>query len=68
MKPWAFIHENLLRQQPVLLLYRVHAPIGLDIYSKAPAVIAVSVAAEIILEKNRGLPTGREGGQRLHKA
>ncbi|MCB0564409.1 MAG: XdhC family protein [Phaeodactylibacter sp.] len=38
---------------------RVHAPIGLDIYSKTPMEIAVSVAAEIILEKNRGLPTGR---------
>jgi len=37
----------------------VHAPIGLDIYSKTPAEIAVSVAAEVILEKNKGLPTGR---------
>ena len=38
---------------------RVHAPIGLDIYSKTPMEIAVSVAAELILEKNKGLPTGR---------
>lgn len=38
---------------------RVHAPIGLDIYSKTPMEIAVSVAAEVIREKNRGLPTGR---------
>lgn len=38
---------------------RIHAPIGLDIYSKTPMEIAVSVAAEIILQKNKGLPTGR---------
>ena len=36
-------------------------PIGLPIYSKTPAEIAVSIAAEIIREKNRDLPTGRSG-------
>ncbi|RYY99937.1 MAG: XdhC/CoxI family protein [Chitinophagaceae bacterium] len=36
-------------------------PVGLPIYSKTPAEIAVSIAAEIILEKNRDLPTGRSG-------
>lgn len=34
-------------------------PIGLPIYSKTPPEIAVSIAAEIIREKNRDLPTGR---------
>ncbi|MCB0551165.1 MAG: XdhC family protein [Phaeodactylibacter sp.] len=38
---------------------KVHAPIGLNIYSKTPMEIAVSIAAEVIREKNRGLPTGR---------
>ena len=38
---------------------RLHAPIGLPILSKTAKEIAVSVAAEIILEKNKGLPTGR---------
>ncbi|GAA4332080.1 XdhC family protein [Flaviaesturariibacter amylovorans] len=36
-------------------------PVGLPIYSKTPAEIAVSIAAEIIREKNRELPTGRSG-------
>jgi len=34
-------------------------PVGLPIYSKTAAEIAVSIAAEIIREKNRDLPTGR---------
>jgi xanthine dehydrogenase accessory factor len=38
-----------------------HIPIGIQIYSKTPAEIAVSVAAEIIREKNHHLPTGRTG-------
>ena len=32
---------------------RVHAPIGLDIKSKTPAEIAVSIAAELILTRNK---------------
>ncbi len=35
------------------LLKRVHAPVGLDINSDTPEEIAVSIAAEIIKEKNR---------------
>jgi xanthine dehydrogenase accessory factor len=34
-------------------LSQVHAPVGLTIYSHTPAEIAVSIAAEIIQEKNR---------------
>ena len=40
-------------------LARIFAPVGLNIYSKTAKEIAVSVAAQIILEKNKGLPTGR---------
>ena len=35
------------------LLKKVRAPIGLDINSDTPEEIAVSIAAEIIKEKNR---------------
>jgi xanthine dehydrogenase accessory factor len=35
-------------------------PVGLNILSKTPKEIAVSIAAQIILEKNRHLPTGRK--------
>lgn len=38
---------------------KVFTPIGLNIYSKTTKEIAVSIAAEIIREKNIGLPTGR---------
>ena len=38
---------------------KVFTPVGLNIYSKTNKEIAVSIAAEIIREKNRGLPTGR---------
>jgi xanthine dehydrogenase accessory factor len=34
-------------------------PIGINIYSKTTREIAVSIAAQIILEKNKTLPTGR---------
>jgi xanthine dehydrogenase accessory factor len=34
-------------------------PIGINIYSKTTKEIAVSIAAEIIREKNKNLPTGR---------
>lgn len=37
-----------------------HAPIGLPIFSKTSQEIAVSIAAQIILQKNRHLNTGRK--------
>ena len=40
-------------------LSNVFTPIGINIYSKTTREIAVSIAAEIIREKNKGLPTGR---------
>lgn len=40
-------------------LKKVFTPIGLNIYSKTTPEIAVSIAAEIIREKNKELPTGR---------
>lgn len=40
-------------------LSHVFMPIGLPIYSKTAPEIAVSIAGQIILELNRGLPTGR---------
>lgn len=40
-------------------LLKVFAPIGMNIYSKTTREIAVSIAAQIILEKNKDLPTGR---------
>lgn len=36
-----------------------HMPIGINIFSKTTKEIAVSIAAEIIQEKNKWLPTGR---------
>jgi xanthine dehydrogenase accessory factor len=45
---------------PAEVLEKVHAPVGIDIYSKTAPEIAVSIAAEIIREKNKGLPTGRK--------
>jgi len=40
-------------------LKNIHTPIGLNILSKTTKEIAVSIAAEIIWEKNKDLPTGR---------
>jgi xanthine dehydrogenase accessory factor len=40
-------------------LKKVFTPIGVNIYSKTTPEIAVSIAAEIIREKNKELPTGR---------
>jgi xanthine dehydrogenase accessory factor len=40
-------------------LKKVFAPVGLDIYSQTTKEIAVSIAAEIIREKNKSLPGGR---------
>lgn len=36
------------------------APVGISIHSQTTKEIAVSIAAQIIREKNKGLPTGRE--------
>jgi xanthine dehydrogenase accessory factor len=41
-------------------LKKIHTPIGINILSKTTKEIAVSIAAEIISEKNKGLPTGRK--------
>ena len=40
-------------------LNQVHAPVGINIFSKTAKEIAVSIAAQIIQEKNKDLPTGR---------
>ncbi|MBL0055443.1 MAG: XdhC family protein [Chitinophagaceae bacterium] len=40
-------------------LKKVFMPVGLAIHSKTPQEIAVSIASEVIREKNAGLPTGR---------
>ncbi len=40
-------------------LQAVFTPIGLNMYSKTAAEIAVSIAGQIILETNKSLPTGR---------
>ncbi len=41
-------------------LKKIYTPIGINIFSKTTKEIAVSIAAEIIREKNKDLPTGRE--------
>lgn len=41
---------------PEIKLNRIHTPIGLAIKSQSPEEIAVSIAAEIIREKNKTLP------------
>lgn len=47
---------------PPALLENIHTPIGINIFSKTTKEIAVSIAAEIIREKNKALPTGRHKG------
>ena len=41
------------------MISHVFMPIGLNIYSKTAAEIAVSIASQIIFEQNKKLPTGR---------
>ena len=38
---------------------KVFAPVGINIFSKTTKEIAISIAAQIIFEKNKDLPTGR---------
>jgi len=45
-------------------LAHVFTPIGLNVYSKTAAEIAVSIAGQIILETNKTLPTGRKYGEK----
>jgi len=40
-------------------LKNIFSPIGINIFSKTTQEIAISIAAEIIKKKNKGLPTGR---------
>lgn len=47
--------EGITRKE----LAHVHAPIGMDIYSKNTMEIAISIAGQIIKEQNKNLPTGR---------
>jgi xanthine dehydrogenase accessory factor len=42
------------------VLQNIHTPVGINIFSKTAKEIAVSIAAEIIREKNKDLPTGRQ--------
>ncbi len=42
-------------------LRSIFAPVGINIFSRTAPEIAVSIAAEIIREKNKELPTGRHG-------
>ncbi len=46
------LYQNLLREGiPKKALDRVHAPIGLDIHSETPEEIAVSIVAQLIMER-----------------
>ncbi|GBD11047.1 putative xanthine dehydrogenase subunit A [bacterium HR23] len=52
------IYEELLRKGvPEERLRDIHAPIGLDIGARTPEEIAVSIMAEVLMERNRA--TGR---------
>lgn len=50
------VNEGIRKEE----LDHVFAPIGMDIYSKTTMEIAISIAGQIILEKNKNLPTGRK--------
>lgn len=41
-------------------LAAIKAPIGVEIFSKTAMEIAISIAGQMILEKNKDLPTGRK--------
>jgi xanthine dehydrogenase accessory factor len=58
----AFVSERLKNEEGFkpeeIAAPRVHAPIGLPIKSKTPAEIAVSIAAELILERGKKINNG----------
>jgi xanthine dehydrogenase accessory factor len=54
------MNELMAEGVPEAALKKVFTPIGVNIYSKTTPEIAVSIAAEIIREKNKDLPTGRQ--------
>jgi xanthine dehydrogenase accessory factor len=56
----ALMNELIAEGVPEKELKKVFTPIGLHINSKTTPEIAVSIAAEIIREKNKELPTGRK--------
>ena len=46
------LYQNLLKKEvPKEALDKVHAPIGLDIHSETPEEIAVSIVAQLIMER-----------------
>jgi len=53
------LHELETEGHSLQSLKNIHTPIGINIFSKTTKEIAVSIAAEIIREKNKELPTGR---------
>ncbi len=53
------LHELEAEGHSSQALKNIHTPIGINIFSKTTKEIAVSIAAEIIREKNKELPTGR---------
>jgi len=55
----ALMQEMKKEGFPQERLDKVFTPIGLPIFSRTTQEIAVSIAAEIIREKNKNLPTGR---------
>ena len=54
--------KNELKEEGITTedLSAVFTPIGINMYSKTAAEIAVSIAGQIILETNKHLPTGRK--------
>lgn len=45
-----FLKKNKISDEKIA---KIHSPIGLEIYAQTPEEIAISVAAEIILERNK---------------
>ncbi|MEO6253779.1 MAG: XdhC family protein [Ferruginibacter sp.] len=54
------LHELETEGSSPRSLQNIHTPVGINIFSKTTKEIAVSIAAEIIREKNKELPTGRK--------
>jgi xanthine dehydrogenase accessory factor len=54
------IFDDLLAEgMPAEALEKVHAPVGIDIGSQTVAEIAISILAELIAHRNRGIVPGR---------